>query len=102
MYQGESLRLCAVAQATMHACFSLTQQGRSSRFKGVIMRTTKSGRLLALSLASLLAASLPVRRLGEPADVARVAGFFVQPGSGFITGQVLYVCGGASVGSLNL
>jgi NAD(P)-dependent dehydrogenase (short-subunit alcohol dehydrogenase family) len=49
-----------------------------------------------------LAASLPVRRLGEPADVARVAGFFAQPGSGFITGQVLYVCGGASVGSLNL
>ena len=49
-----------------------------------------------------LAASLPVRRLGEPADVARAAGFFAKPDSGFITGQVLYVCGGASVGSLNL
>ena len=49
-----------------------------------------------------LASSLPVRRLGEPADVARATGFFVQPDSGFITGQVLYVCGGASVGSLNL
>ena len=49
-----------------------------------------------------LAAALPVRRLGEPADVARAVGFFAQADAGFITGQVLYVCGGASVGSLNL
>jgi hypothetical protein len=34
--------------------------------------------------------------------VALAAGFFAKPDSGFITGQVLYVCGGASVGSLNL
>lgn len=49
-----------------------------------------------------LAASVPVRRLGEAADVARAVGFFVDPANGFVTGQVLYVCGGTSVGSLTL
>jgi hypothetical protein len=34
--------------------------------------------------------------------VARAVGFFVDPVNGFITGQVLYVCGGTSVGSLVL
>jgi len=49
-----------------------------------------------------LAASIPVRRVGEPGDVARAVSFFVHPDNGFITGQVLYVCGGASLGSLSL
>ena len=49
-----------------------------------------------------LAASVPVRRLGESADVARAVAFFADPANGFVTGQVLYVCGGTSVGSLVL
>jgi 3-oxoacyl-[acyl-carrier protein] reductase len=49
-----------------------------------------------------LAAAIPVRRLGEAADVARAVRFFTEPAAGFVTGQVLYVCGGASVGSLTL
>jgi NAD(P)-dependent dehydrogenase (short-subunit alcohol dehydrogenase family) len=49
-----------------------------------------------------LAAAVPVRRLGEAADVARAVRFFADPQNGFVTGQVLYVCGGTSVGSLVL
>ena len=49
-----------------------------------------------------LAASIPVKRVGEPGDVARAVSFFVDPANGFITGQVLYVCGGASLGSIAL
>ncbi len=49
-----------------------------------------------------LAASVPVKRLGEPADVARAVCFFADPANGFVTGQVLYVCGGTSIGSLVL
>ena len=49
-----------------------------------------------------LAASVPVQRLGESADVARAVGFFADPLNSFVTGQVLYVCGGTSVGSLTL
>ncbi|MEO7008474.1 MAG: SDR family oxidoreductase [Caldimonas sp.] len=49
-----------------------------------------------------LAASIPVKRLGESVDVARAVAFFTSPDAGFVTGQVLYVCGGTSVGSLTL
>lgn len=49
-----------------------------------------------------LAAGVPVKRLGEAADVARAVRFFVEPANSFVTGQVLYVCGGTSVGSLTL
>lgn len=49
-----------------------------------------------------LAESLPVKRLGVPKDVSRVALFLASPDSGFITGQTWYVCGGASIGSLAL
>ena len=49
-----------------------------------------------------LAAAIPVQRLGTPDDVARAVDFFVDPGNSFVTGQVLYVCGGTSVGSVNI
>jgi NAD(P)-dependent dehydrogenase (short-subunit alcohol dehydrogenase family) len=49
-----------------------------------------------------LADAIPVKRLGEPQDVARAVRFFVAPENGFVTGQVLYVCGGASVGTLTI
>ncbi len=47
-----------------------------------------------------VAQSIPVGRLGESDDVARAVMFFADPANGFVTGQVLYVCGGASVGTL--
>jgi 3-oxoacyl-[acyl-carrier protein] reductase len=48
----------------------------------------------------LLTASVPVKRLGEVDDVARAVRFFADPANSYVTGQVLYVCGGTSVGSL--
>lgn len=52
--------------------------------------------------AAKIAASLPVQRLGHPDDVARATMFLLSPDNGFITGQCLFVCGGASLGSLAL
>jgi len=49
-----------------------------------------------------LTASVPVRRLGESGDVARAVSFFADAANSYVTGQVLYVCGGTSVGSLAL
>ena len=49
-----------------------------------------------------IAAGIPVKRLGESEDVARAVRFFAEPANSFVTGQVLYVCGGTSIGSLTL
>jgi 3-oxoacyl-[acyl-carrier protein] reductase len=49
-----------------------------------------------------LARSIPVGRIGRPSDVARAVMFFASRDADFITGQSLYVCGGASIGSLAL
>lgn len=47
-----------------------------------------------------LATRIPVRRLGTVEDVSKAFLFFADPDNGFVTGQTLYVCGGASVGSV--
>ncbi len=43
--------------------------------------------------------AIPVRRLGQPEDIAHAVASLVDPRSGFITGQVLNVCGGMSIGA---
>lgn len=47
-----------------------------------------------------LADAIPVKRLGTPADVTNAVMFFASPDASFVTGQLLYVCGGASVGTI--
>ena len=41
--------------------------------------------------------AIPVGRLGEPEDVANTVSFFLDKRAGFVTGQVLYVCGGVTL-----
>lgn len=43
--------------------------------------------------------SIIVKRLGTPEDVARAAMFFLSPENSFVTGQILYVCGGTTLGT---
>ena len=52
--------------------------------------------------AQQIAQSVPVRRLGKPDDVSRAVMFLLSPDNGFVTGQCIFVCGGASLGSLAL
>ncbi len=49
-----------------------------------------------------LAKKLPVGRLGTVRDVSNAFLYFCSPENSFVTGQTLYVCGGASIGTLNL
>lgn len=42
--------------------------------------------------------SIPVGRLGLPEEIAHAVAFFAHPMAGFITGQVIYACGGLTVG----
>jgi 3-oxoacyl-[acyl-carrier protein] reductase len=44
---------------------------------------------------------IPLRRLGQPEDIARVAVFLASPDSDYVTGQVLTVDGGLSLGAMS-
>jgi 3-oxoacyl-[acyl-carrier protein] reductase len=43
---------------------------------------------------------IPAGRVGRPDDVARATMFFLDPMNDFVTGQLMFVCGGSSMGSL--
>jgi 3-oxoacyl-[acyl-carrier protein] reductase len=40
------------------------------------------------------ASRIPVRRVGQPADIANVISFLASEAAGFVSGQVIYVAGG--------
>ena len=43
--------------------------------------------------------SVPMQRIGKPEDVAQAVLFFAARASAYITGQLIYVCGGRSLSS---
>ncbi|WP_416047156.1 SDR family NAD(P)-dependent oxidoreductase [Cupriavidus basilensis] len=43
--------------------------------------------------------SVPMERIGRPEDIGQAVRFFAEPGSSYVTGQLLYVCGGRSLSS---
>ena len=45
--------------------------------------------------------SIPVKRMGQPEDIAHAAAYLLDDRSSFTTGQTLYVCGGMTVGLSN-
>lgn len=45
-----------------------------------------------------LKAAVPLGRVGEPREIAHIVSMFMDPLGGYTTGQVIYVCGGLSVG----
>jgi 3-oxoacyl-[acyl-carrier protein] reductase len=40
------------------------------------------------------ASRIPVRRVGQPTDIAHMVSFLVSEGAGFVSGQIIYVAGG--------
>jgi NAD(P)-dependent dehydrogenase (short-subunit alcohol dehydrogenase family) len=42
--------------------------------------------------------AIPVKRMGQPDDIAHAVSYLLDDRTGFVTGQVLYVCGGMTVG----
>jgi len=46
--------------------------------------------------------SVPVKRVGTAGDVAHAVAYLLDERSGFVTGQTLYVCGGMTVGVVDL
>lgn len=47
-------------------------------------------------------AGIPMRRLGQPEEVAAAVDYFLSDAASFTTGQTLFVCGGASISQMHL
>src|SRR5258705_154283 len=71
---------------------SATERADTEMFRSIVPKDSEREKALA--------AAIPVKRLGRSADVARAVMFFCDRANGFVTGQTLYICGGASVGML--
>jgi 3-oxoacyl-[acyl-carrier protein] reductase len=59
--------------------------------------TAATAQRLGVSFAEYQAAraeQIPVRRVGQPEDIANVAAFLVSDDASFVSGQVIYVAGG--------
>lgn len=56
-------------------------------------------RNFAPDVQARLKESVPVKRIGTPDDIALAIEFFLDPAASYVTGQLLYVCGGRSLSS---
>ncbi|MBL3560182.1 SDR family oxidoreductase [Rhodovulum sulfidophilum] len=46
-----------------------------------------------------LEATVPMGRMGQPDDISKAVAFFADAANAYVTGQLLYVCGGRSLSS---
>lgn len=61
---------------------------------GLILTDGTAGEFADPGLRAAIGDSMPLGRLGEPADVAAAVAFLASAQAGYVTGQVLYVDGG--------
>ncbi len=45
---------------------------------------------------------MPMMRVGQPAEVAHACAYFLDDRAAYTTGQVMYVCGGMSIGQISI
>ena len=70
-----------------------------SRVVGIAPGLVKTdfAKVLVDNYGEMLAASLPLQRLGEPADIANLATFLASDAASWITGETYIIDGGAGV-----
>lgn len=89
----------AAAKAGMHG-FTMSLAREVARL-GITVNSISPGyidtemtRAIRPDIREQIVAGIPVGRMGDPTDIARVVGFLCEPASGFITGANIPVNGG--------
>ena len=88
--------------AAKHGVVSLTRSAAKENAEaGIRVNAVAPGAIETAALASLpeeaksgYAAEIPMKRLGQPEDIANATAFLLSPEANFITGVVLRVDGG--------
>ncbi len=87
--------------ALIHLTRQLAGELGPTRVVGIAPGLVKTdfAQVLVDNFGEAVAASLPVRRLGEPEDIARLATFLASDAASWITGETYVIDGGAGVRS---
>lgn len=87
--------------ALIHLTRQLASELGPTRVVGIAPGLVKTdfAAYLVENFGDRLAASMPLKRLGEPQDIANLATFLVSDAAGWITGETFVIDGGAGVRS---
>lgn len=88
--------------AAKSALFGLTRSlALESARDGVTVNCVAKGDIRSEAMTDetieTLVKSIPVKKIGQPEDVAKAVGFFASDKSPYVTGQTFFVCGGKSM-----
>lgn len=86
----------ALEHLVKHLAIELAPKARINAIAPAVVKTKFAERLYG-EHEEEVAALYPMKRLGEPEDVAAAAAYFLSDQSGWVTGQVLTLDGGATV-----
>lgn len=88
----------AVESLTRQHALELAPDVRVNAIAPGLIVTEGTGANYEGEAAAQRAAGVPLKRVGDPTDIADVAGFLVSHDARYVSGQVIYVDGGVSAG----
>lgn len=97
LHASVSMAKGAVSGLTLALAAELAPKIRVNAIAPSLTRTPLAEPLLKnMEIVETLAAQHPLKRLGTPEDIARLAVFLLSPDAGWISGQIIAVDGGRS------
>ncbi|MGI9603882.1 MAG: glucose 1-dehydrogenase [Acidimicrobiales bacterium] len=92
----------ALIKLTRHMASDLAPKVRVNAIAPGAIRTDALGGVLTDELESAMNEGTPMRRIGEPVDIAGAAVYLASPAAGYVTGECLAVSGGVETSNLEM